>query len=63
MNHVKIKSFKITRNIRKVSFKLKLSKRMQQKYLVFHVLFLKSVSDNMLVLRQVSDNYLIKQED
>ena len=28
LNHVKIKSFKIIRNIREVSFKLKLSKRM-----------------------------------
>ena len=28
LNHVKIRSFKIIRNIREVSFKLKLSKRM-----------------------------------
>ena len=63
LNHVKIRSFKIIRNIREVSFKLKLSKEMQQKHSVFHVSLLESVSDNMLILRQVSDNYLIKQED
>ena len=30
---------------------------------MFHMLLLKSTSDNVLVLRQVSDNYLIEQED
>ena len=33
------------------------------KYLVFYVLLLKSISDNVSVLKQVFDNYLIKQED
>ena len=63
LNYIKIKSFKIIRNIKEVSFKLKLSKDMQWKHSVFHVLLLKLVSDNVLVLKQVSDNYLIKQED
>ena len=30
---------------------------------MFHILLLKSASDNILVLRQVSDNYLIEQEN
>ena len=63
MNYVKIKSFKIIRNIKEVSFKLELSEEMQWKHLIFHILLLKLTSDNMSVLRQVSDNYLIKQED
>ena len=63
MNHIKIESFKIIRNIEEVSFELKLLKDMQWKHSVFHVSLLKSASDKVLVLEQVSDNYLIKQED
>ena len=63
LNHVKIKSFKIIRNIKKVSFKLKLSRDMQQKHLIFYILLFKSISDKVLVLKQVSDNYLIKSEN
>ena len=63
LNHVKIRSFKIIRNIREASFELKLLKDMQQKHLIFHVSLLKSVSDKVSVLEQVSDNYLMKQED
>ena len=62
LNHVKIRSFRIIRNIKKVSFKLKLSEDMQQKHLVFHVSLLESALDDMSVLKQVSDNYLMKQE-
>ena len=60
LNYIKIRSFKIIRNIKKVSFKLKLFKDMQQKHSMFHVLLLKSALDNVSVLKQVSDNYLIK---
>ena len=60
LNHVKIRSFKIIRNIKEVSFKLKLLKDMQQKHLIFHVLLLKSALDKVLILEQVSDNYLMK---
>ena len=63
LNHVKIRSFKIIRSIKEVSFKLKLSEEMQQKYLIFHVSLLESTLNSMSILRQVSDNYLIKQED
>ena len=63
LNHVKIRSFKIIRNIRKASFKLKLLKDMQQKHSVFHISLLKSASDKVLILEQVLNNYLIKQED
>ena len=63
LNHIKIRSFKIIRNIKEVSFKLKLLKDIQWKHFVFHVSLLKPVSDNVLVLKQVSDNYLMKQED
>ena len=63
LNHIKIRSFKIIRNIKKVSFELKLFKDMQWKHSMFHVLLLKLILDNMSVLKQVSNNYLIKQED
>ena len=63
LNHIKIRSFKIIRNIRKASFKLELLKDMQWKHSVFHISLLKSALDDMLILEQVSDNYLIKQED
>ena len=63
LNHVKIRSFRIIRNIKEVSFELKLLKDMQWKHSVFHVSLLKPVSDNISVLEQVSDNYLMKQED
>ena len=63
LNHVKIRSFKIIRNIKRVSFELILLKDMQQKHLVFYISLLKSASDIILVLEQVLNNYFIKQED
>ena len=63
LNHVKIRSFKIIRSIKRVSFKLKLLKDMQWKYSVFHISLLEPASDIISVLEQISDNYLIKQED
>ena len=63
LNHIKIESFKIIRDIKEVSFKLKLSKSMQWKHSVFHVSLLESASEDVPVLKQVSDNYLMKQED
>ena len=50
LNYIKIRSFKIIRNIKEVSFKLKLSKNMQQKHFIFHILLLKLVLDNVSVL-------------
>ena len=63
LNHVKIRPFRIIRNIKEVSFKLELLKDMQQKHSVFHVSLLESASDNISILEQVPDNYLIEQED
>ena len=60
MNHVKIKSFKIIRDIKEISFELKLSERMQQKHSVFYIFLLKSAPAEVLILTWVSDNYLIK---
>ena len=42
LDHVKIRSFKIVRDIKETSFKLKLSERMQQKHTVFYVSLLES---------------------
>ena len=63
LNHVKIRLFKIVRNIKEVSFKLKLLKDMQWKHSVFHISLLEPVLDNVLILKKVSDIYLIKQKD
>ena len=60
LNHVKIESFKIIRNIKRISFKLKLSEGMQQKHLVFHIFLLKPALKQVPILTQISDNYLIK---
>ena len=63
LNHVKIKSFRIIRNIKRVSFELKLLKDMQWKHFIFHVSLLELASDSILVLEQILDNYLIEQKD
>ena len=63
LNHVKIRPFKIIRNIKETSFKLKLSESMQQKHSVFHIFLLESAPVEVPVLTQISDNYLIKQEE
>ena len=63
LNHIKIKSFKIIRNIKEVSFELKLLKDMQQKHSIFHILLLEPASDKVSVLEQVLNNCLIEQED
>ena len=62
LNHVKIKPFKIIRNIKETSFKLELPEEMWQKHSVCHISLLKPVSKKVLILAQVLDNYLIKQE-
>ena len=62
LDHVKIRPFKIIRNIKETSFKLKLSKGMQWKYSVFHISLLESASKEVLTLTQVLNNYLMKQE-
>ena len=60
INYVRIKSFKIIKNIKEVSFKLKLLKDMQWKHSIFYMLLLKLASDDVSVLEQVLNNYLIK---
>ena len=56
LNHVKIRSFKIVRNIKRTSFKLKLSEEMQWKHSVFYISLLKSTSAEISILTQISDN-------
>ena len=63
LDHVKIKSFRIIRSIKEISFKLKLLEEMLRKHSVFHIFLLKSVSAEVSELTKVSDNYLIKQEE
>ena len=63
LNHVKIKPFKIIKNIKETSFELKLLKGMQWRHLIFHIFLLKSAPAEVSVLTQISDNYLMKQEE
>ena len=63
LDHVKIRSFKIIRNIKRTSFELKLPERMQQKHLIFYIFLLKSTPVGVSILTKVSDNYLMKQEE
>ena len=63
LDHVKIRPFKIIRNIKETSFELKLLKEMWQKHSVFYVSLLKSASKKVSILTQVLNNYLMKQED
>ena len=60
LDHVKIKPFKIIRNIKRTSYNLKLPKGMQWKHSVFYISLLKLALREVLVLKQVPENYLIK---
>ena len=60
LDYIKIESFKIIRNIKEISFKLKLLEEMSRKHSVFHIFLLKSASAEVSELTRVSDDYLIK---
>ena len=42
LNHVKLRFFKILKNIKETNYKLKLSTNMKKKHLIFHISLLKS---------------------
>ena len=63
LNHVKIRPFKIIRNIKDTNFKLKLSEGMWQKHSVFYIFLLESAPAEVSVLTQILDNCLMKQEE
>ena len=63
LDHIKIKSFRIIRSIKEISFKLKLSEEMSRKHSVFHIFLLKLASAEVSELTKISDNYLMKQEE
>ena len=52
LDHIKIRLFKIIRNVKEISFELKLSESMQEKYSAFHVLLLKQVSSEVSILNK-----------
>ena len=60
LDHVKIRPFKIIRNIKGTSFELKLPEGMQQKHSVFHVSLLEPAPTKVLILTQVLNDYLMK---
>ena len=62
LDHVKIRPFRIVRDIKGTSFELKLSKGMKKKHSVFHISLLKPAPPEVPELTQVSNNYLMEQE-
>ena len=46
LNHVKLRFFKVLRNIKETNYELKLSTNMKRKHSVFHISFLKSAHLN-----------------
>ena len=60
LDHIKIKSFRIIRSIKEISFKLKLLEEMLRKHSVFHVFLLKPALAEVLKLMKVLNNYLIE---
>ena len=63
LDHIKIKSFRIVRSIKEISFKLKLSEEMSRKHSVFHIFLLKLVPAEVPELMKILNNYLIEQEE
>ena len=59
LDHIKIRLFKIVRNIKETSFQLKLPESMWQKHSVFYVFLLKSAPKQVPVLTQVLNNFFI----
>ena len=67
LNHVKIELFEILRNIRNISYELKLWKSMRLKHLVFHVSLLKSAdldTSNIIISNEyIEENEKYEVED
>ena len=62
LNQIKIESFEIVRNIRDISYELKLLDQMKI-HLVFHKALLESTSTKVLILTKLLDDYIMNQED
>ena len=62
LNHVKIKSFEITRNIKKTNYELKLSNNIKFKHSIFHASFLKSAHLNTSKMI-ISNEYVESQKE
>ena len=60
LDHLKIKPFRIIKNIKETSFKLKLPEDMWWKHSVFYISLLKLASAKVSLLIQKLNNYLIK---
>ena len=57
LDHVKIEFFKILKNIKGISYKLKLSTNMKKKHSVFHISLLKSAHPDTSET-SISENYI-----
>ena len=57
LNHIKIESFKVLRNIKRTSFELKLFDSMKRKHSVFHVSLLESANSDTST-QSISNEYI-----
>ena len=57
LNHIKIKSFKVLRNIKRTSFELKLFDSIKRKHSVFHVSLLESANSDTST-QSISNEYI-----
>ena len=57
LNHVKLRPFKILRNIKEIYYKLKLLTNIKKKHLVFHISLLKSAHFD-ISKTNISENYI-----
>ena len=62
LDQIKIESFEIIKNIRDISYELKLLDQMKI-HLVFHKSLLKSTSTKVLILIKLSNDYIMNQEN
>ena len=61
LDHIKLGFFKVLRNIKKISYELKLSKNIKKKHSIFHISLLKSAHSNTSKTN-ISEKY-IQDED
>ena len=62
LDRIKIESFEIVKNIRDISYELKLLDQMKIHF-VFHKSFLKSTSTKVSILIKLSNDYIMNQKD
>ena len=62
LNYVKLRPFKVLRNIKKISYELKLSTNMKKKHSIFHVSLLKSAHSDTSKTN-ISNGYIQNEDE